>query len=54
MNFGVLTITIKGFDLAMYLSLTSLASCCWPGRKKSASSQEIVDMLKMSSTKVST
>jgi hypothetical protein len=32
------TIMIQGLDLAMYLSETSLASCCCPGGKKSASS----------------
>lgn len=35
--FGMLTTTIQGFDLAMYLSDTSLAYCCCPGGKKSAS-----------------
>jgi hypothetical protein len=43
--FGVDTITIYGFDFAMYLSLTSLASCCCPGGKKSASSSSIKDTL---------
>ena len=36
---GVETITIQGLLLAMYLSDTSLASCCCPGGKKSASSR---------------
>jgi len=36
--FGVLTITMYGFDFAMYRSLTSLASACCLGGKKSASS----------------
>jgi hypothetical protein len=40
---GVDTITIYGFDFAMYLSETSLASCCCPGGKKSASSSNIKD-----------
>src|ERR1044071_6740470 len=39
--FGVLTITMYGFDFAMYLSDTSLASCCCPGGKKSASSNNM-------------
>src|ERR671931_374540 len=42
---GVDTITIYGFDFAMYLSLTSLASCCCPGGKKSASSSNMKDTL---------
>src|SRR5919197_4047829 len=41
--FGVDTITIYGFDFAIYLSETSLASCCCPGGKKSASSSKIKD-----------
>jgi hypothetical protein len=35
---GVLTIIMYGFDFAMYLSETSLASACSPVGKKSASS----------------
>src|SRR5919197_4940131 len=43
---GVDTITIYGFDFAMYLSDTSLASaCCCPGGKKSASSNKMKDTL---------
>ena len=40
---GVNTMTIHGFDLAMYLSLTTLASCSCPMGKKSASSNRIKD-----------
>jgi len=36
-----LTITMYGFDFAMYLSETSLASACCPGGKKSASSNNM-------------
>src|ERR687883_2066799 len=43
--FGVDTITIYGFDFAMYLSETSLASACCPGGKKSASSSNINETL---------
>ena len=32
---------IQGLLLAMYLSATSLAFCCCPGGKKSASSRKI-------------
>jgi hypothetical protein len=42
--FDVDTITIYGFDFAMYLSETCLASCCYP-RKKAASSSNMKDTL---------
>src|ERR671932_277914 len=42
---GVDTITIYGFDFAIYLSETSLASACCPGGKKSASCNRIKDTL---------
>jgi hypothetical protein len=44
-HLGVDTITIYGFDFAIYLSDTSLTSACCPGGKKSASSNSMKDTL---------